>query len=92
MTETIDEEVWVDIKDYKGMYQVSNKGRVRSLDRRTRGRNRYGDHLKFLWGKVLKPKTNTLPTTYVLSKDCYYKFFRLKDLLNEHFPEGRCIK
>lgn len=27
------EEVWVDIKDYEGMYQISNKGRVRSLYR-----------------------------------------------------------
>lgn len=27
------EEVWKDIKDYEGLYQVSNLGRVRSLDR-----------------------------------------------------------
>ena len=26
-------EVWKDIEDYKGLYQVSNLGRVRSLDR-----------------------------------------------------------
>jgi hypothetical protein len=26
-------EVWKDIKDYEGIYQVSNQGRVRSLDR-----------------------------------------------------------
>ena len=27
------EEIWKDIKDYEGIYQVSNQGRVRSLDR-----------------------------------------------------------
>ena len=27
------EELWVDVKDYEGLYQVSNLGRVRSLDR-----------------------------------------------------------
>ena len=26
-------EIWCDIKDYEGLYQVSNHGRVRSLDR-----------------------------------------------------------
>jgi hypothetical protein len=25
-------EIWKDIEDYKGIYQVSNTGRVRSLD------------------------------------------------------------
>ena len=28
------EEIWKDIEGYKGLYQVSNLGRVRSLDRR----------------------------------------------------------
>ena len=28
-------EIWKDIKDYEGLYQVSNLGRVRSLDRDT---------------------------------------------------------
>ena len=27
------EEIWKDIKDYEGVYQVSNYGRIRSLDR-----------------------------------------------------------
>ena len=29
----MEEEIWKDIKDYEGYYQVSDKGRVRSLDR-----------------------------------------------------------
>ena len=27
------EEIWKDVKDYEGLYQVSNMGRVKSLDR-----------------------------------------------------------
>lgn len=26
-------EIWKDIKDYEGLYQVSNLGRVRALDK-----------------------------------------------------------
>ena len=26
-------EIWKDVKDYEGIYQVSNTGKVRSLDR-----------------------------------------------------------
>lgn len=40
----IHDEVWKDIPDYEGYYQVSNMGRVRSLDRHyynSRGRKRY---------------------------------------------------
>jgi len=32
-------EVWKDIKDYEGLYQVSNLGRVKSLKRKRKGRN-----------------------------------------------------
>ncbi len=28
-------EIWKDIKDYEGLYQISNMGRVRSLERQT---------------------------------------------------------
>lgn len=44
------EEIWKDIKDYEGKYQVSNLGRVRSLDRKV------GNHPRK--GKVLKPCVN----------------------------------
>lgn len=32
-------EMWKDIKGYEGLYQVSNKGRVKSLTRRVRNKN-----------------------------------------------------
>lgn len=32
------EEIWKDIKGYEGLYQISNFGRVRSLERKVKGR------------------------------------------------------
>lgn len=32
-------EVWKDIQGYEGLYQISNKGRVKSLDRTTTRKN-----------------------------------------------------
>lgn len=43
------EEVWKDIEGYEGLYQVSNMGRVRSLDREVK--HIYGKQLKK--GKIL---------------------------------------
>ena len=44
-------EIWKDILGYEGLYQVSNFGRVRSLDRIVKEKN--GKN-KFLKGKILK--------------------------------------
>ena len=47
-------EVWKNISGYEGLYQVSNLGRVKSLDRGTRsGRGRYARK-----GQILKPYKN----------------------------------
>ena len=45
-------EIWKDVKDYEGLYQVSNLGRVRSLDRLDNANRR-------LPGKILKGHKNT---------------------------------
>lgn len=49
-------ELWKDIENYEGLYQVSNTGKIRSLDRIVKDttRNRF-QHLK---GKVLKETDN----------------------------------
>ena len=43
-------EIWKDIKGYEGCYQVSNLGRIKSLDRMTN--NQYGEY--FMKGRILK--------------------------------------
>lgn len=43
------EEIWKDIEEFKGIYQISNFGRVRSVDRWEEHRN------KFHKGRILKP-------------------------------------
>ena len=45
-------EIWKDKKDYEGLYQVSNWGRAKSLDRYVKGK---GHSLKFKKGRILKP-------------------------------------
>ena len=53
----MNEEVWKDIEGYEGLYQVSNMGRVRSLDRYKPQKNRYGDVTNhFYKGQILTPK------------------------------------
>ena len=49
-------EIWRDIKDYEGLYQISNLGRVRSLDRYAK-HSRGGNML--IKGKILKPTINS---------------------------------
>lgn len=53
-------EQWKDIRGYEGKYQVSNLGRVRSLDRTiTRAASRVrGPHNVKLKGKILHPCVN----------------------------------
>lgn len=45
-------EEWKDIEDFKGYYQISNKGRIRSLDRYVIANKDGG--IKLLKGKIMK--------------------------------------
>lgn len=52
-------EEWRDIEGYEGLYQVSNLGRVRSLDRSVELRHcKGGTAIHFYKGKLLKPIIN----------------------------------
>lgn len=53
------EEIWKDIKGYEGLYQVSNMGRVRSLDRDIVTTYRGTVHTRHYKGKIIKPKYAT---------------------------------
>lgn len=51
----MEDEVWKDVKGYEGFYQVSDKGRIRSVDRMIE----YKDGAKHFWsGRVLKLSRN----------------------------------
>ena len=72
------EEIWKDIEDYEG-YQVSNLGRVRSLDR-------YNSRGYWIKGCILKPimdKKGYL--TVGLSKNNQRKAFKVHRLVALHF-------
>lgn len=47
-------EVWKDIEGHEGSYQVSNKGRVRSLNRKIKSSEGY----RTIKGKMFKPDTS----------------------------------
>lgn len=51
-----EKEVWKDVVGYEGFYQVSNLGRVKSVDRLINGR--YAGHKTKAKGKLLKTFTN----------------------------------
>lgn len=62
------EEIWTSIYyfnkptnewiDYRGLYEVSNLGRIRSVDRYVRGYNHGKEHKKMIKGVILKLRSN----------------------------------
>lgn len=72
------EEIWVDIKGYEGLYQVSNQGRVKSLDRIIVKENGNKQNLK---GKILKQKIHKGYYTVYLSKNGNVKTVRVHRLI-----------
>lgn len=74
-------EIWKDIKDYEGLYQVSNLGRVRSFY----GKNgKVTDVAKILSGKADKDGYREVK----LSKNGVVIYKRVHRLVAEHFLPG----
>lgn len=88
-------EIWKDVVGYEGLYQVSDKGRVKSLDRIVnRGRNGSGKFLQK--GRILSFDINGSGYKYVsLSKDGKQKqgkIHRLECIAFLSNPENkRCV-
>lgn len=76
------EEIWRPIKTFEGLYEVSNRGRVRSVDRWVI----YKDGSKHFWkGQILKPRQNET-TGYLqvnLCRDGKQRTFRIHRLVAE---------
>lgn len=80
----IQEEIWKDVKGLEGYYQVSNKGRVKSVPRTIIKKNGYHSNIS---EKILKPSYSNKGTTLVsvFSKDGKIRVKPYKALLQEHF-------
>lgn len=75
------EEIWRDIKGYEGLYQVSNLGNVKSLER-------IDSHNHLVKEKIKKPFTNKGGYLRVfIHKDGKGKKYNLHRLVAEAFPE-----
>lgn len=76
------QEIWKDIKEYEGCYQVSNMGRVRSLTRKVPTFNGY----RITKGKLLKPlKTNRNYFRVCLKQNQKNKYISIHRLVAETF-------
>ena len=81
----MENEVWKDIKGFEGRYQVSNMGRVRSLDRWS-----LGERLCFIKGMMLKPSLNNYGYLRVSLSDgrSNRKHYEVHRLVALHFVPG----
>ena len=77
----VDLEVWKPIGNYKGLYEVSNFGNVRSLDK-----NRaYKNTTRNIKGKILKSCNCLGYKILTLSKDNIKTNYRVHRIVAEHF-------
>lgn len=61
-------EIWKDIENYEGYYQVSNEGRIKSLERIVKGVGNGGTFDKLIPEKMMKLQTDKY-TSVTLTKD-----------------------
>lgn len=77
------EEIWKDIKGFEGLYQVSNLGQVKSLERFRKGEN---GSLVTVKEKILKPQINSNGYYQVgLCKNSKVKRYMVHRLVYEAF-------
>lgn len=85
-------EEWRDVKGYEGLYQVSNEGRVKSLERYVGGNGRNGC-LKLIKSKILKQSLHPFGYWQVsLHKDGVQKTEKIHQLVAKAFipnPENK---
>lgn len=85
MVELQQEEIWKDVKGYKGIYQISNFGRVKSLARFIIVKN----HKRFLKEKMIKTNIDIYGYEYfIMNKNCHKKHCKIHRLVAETFLEN----
>ena len=80
-------EIWEDIKGYEGLYQVSNHGRIKSLERRVRCK--YGS-TRVIGESIRKPMFNKVNETcsIQLRKDAKTTHHLIYRLVAEAFVDN----
>lgn len=75
-------EEWKPVVGYEGLYEVSNKGRVRSIDRLRKGKHQ---NMCRMQGKMLKPIIQNGYLIVSLVKDAKCRHYRVHRLVAEAF-------
>ncbi len=79
-------ERWLPVIGFEGLYEVSNRGRVQSLDRIAMSRNRSGPVVKHLRGKILAQTIDGYGYLAVsLRRDGKARPYRVHGLVGEAF-------
>ena len=68
---TTDEEIWKDVQEFKGVLQISSKGRVRTLDRVCKGKNNSNKIVKGMLRKPTKDKQGYLKVVLTINGTVY---------------------
>lgn len=79
-------EEWLDIKNYEGLYQVSNMGRIKSVDRNVL--SRFGGRRVLRRGGIIIPTSNRY-FLVKLSRDSYNVTKSVHGIVAEHFIENK---
>ena len=84
-----EKEIWKDIQEFEGLYQVSNLGRVRSLDRTIKQWHSIGHKFieRKIPSKIIKPYGRYAKKWIELSKDGKTTVLNINDILsNAGYP------
>ncbi len=79
----LEKEIWLPIKNYEGFYEISNLGRVRSLDRIVYFKNNKGSRQYI--GKILKQKYHNGYAYVNLNKNKKLEVLPVHRIVAEHF-------
>lgn len=87
------DEKWLPVPDYEGIYEVSDQGRVRSIDRVVHDSRGIARRIQ---GRIMKPSTSKYWTVALSDAPRPERFFRVHHLVAAAFigprPEGAVVR